>query len=510
MNYDYSNATDKQLAPVIEAREQDWRCGAVVYQVLVDRFAPSADLDAKRHLYPAPKTLHPWNEVPKQGQYLEEQGVWSHEIEFWGGDLASLEGKLDYIRELGMDVLYLNPITEAYTNHKYDALNYRNISPEYGTRQDLEALTEAVHEQGMKIMLDGVFNHMGQNSPLFQEAQSPDSARHDWFVFSDQYPVGYRSWFNAVNLPELNLENEAVQDDLWRQPDSVIQGYLQQGIDGWRLDVAHDIGFNLLEEITQSAHRCNPQSLVVGEAWCYPQQWFPSLDGIMNFTARELFWRLCQGDMSAALAGRNLQQMVEDAGIDNLLKSWLILDNHDTPRLTDMLPELWQRKLAMVLHLTFPGSPNIYYGTELGMTGGDDPEMRAPMRWDLVSDDNTWYGWMKQMLQLRKTERALRVGNWRLVHSEHFLAYERYTDRIEDSVIVVVNPTGEEHEEYLMIPDSKVMPVGGMIELLGQDVELPEARAAVIKVKLPAHGFTLFKPNTAEYGAGYTNYKRVK
>jgi len=300
MEYDYSTATDARLAPVIEAREQDWRYGAVVYQVLVDRFAPCADLDAKRHLYPAPKTLHPWNEIPRKGSYLENEGLWSHEIQFWGGDLQSLVGKLAYIRDLDVDVLYLNPITEAYTNHKYDTLNYRNISAEFGTLEDLDSLIRAVHEQGMKIMLDGVFNHMGQNSALFQDARSPDSERHDWFIFDDKYPAGHRSWFNAVNLPELNLENEAVQNELWRRPDSVIQSYLQRGIDGWRLDVAHDIGFVLLEDLTRCAHQFKPDTLIVGEAWCYPQDWFPSLDGIMNFTVRQLLWSLCLGPPAAA------------------------------------------------------------------------------------------------------------------------------------------------------------------------------------------------------------------
>ena len=147
----YANGFDQALAGVFEARERDWRDGAVVYQVYVDRFAPPADLEAKRALYPAPKKLHLWTDLPTHGRYLPEAKVWSHEIDFWGGDLQSLRGKLDYIQGLGADVVYLNPIDLAYTNHKYDTLDYREVSPEYGTRDDARALARDVHARGMKI-----------------------------------------------------------------------------------------------------------------------------------------------------------------------------------------------------------------------------------------------------------------------------------------------------------------------------------------------------------------------
>ena len=149
----YANRFDRAVAGIYEAREADWRNGAVVYQVLVDRFAPSADLAAKQHLYPAPKRLRSWDEVPAKGKYLKDHKLWSHEIDFWGGDLASTAARLDYVVELGADVLYLNPICLAYTNHKYDALDYLDISPEYGTREDVKRLAEDLHARGLKLVL---------------------------------------------------------------------------------------------------------------------------------------------------------------------------------------------------------------------------------------------------------------------------------------------------------------------------------------------------------------------
>jgi cyclomaltodextrinase len=182
-------------AGTFEERERDWRNGAVVYQVLVDRFAPAANLEAKRALYPAPKVLRRWEEEPRAGAYVEAAKVWSHEIDFWGGDLQSLRTRLGYVQGLGADVLYLNPIHLGYTNHKYDSLDFQAVSPEYGTRADVKALAADVHARGMKLVLDGVFNHMGRNSPAFVQAQADAKAStRDWFVFGPQFPGGARTW----------------------------------------------------------------------------------------------------------------------------------------------------------------------------------------------------------------------------------------------------------------------------------------------------------------------------
>jgi len=500
------------VATEFEIRERDWRNGALVYQVLVDRFAPAADLQAKHHLYPPPKQIRPWEEVPKSGTYLEEAGVWSHEIEFWGGDLSSLRGKLDYINDLGMDVLYLNPIHSGFTNHKYDSLDFKSVSPEFGSRKDVRRLAAVVHKMDMKLVLDGVFNHMGRNSDKFQKASdNPKSRYRDWFYFGDQYPEGARVWAQARNLPELNLENEEVRDHIYADRDSVVQKYLRQGVDGWRLDVAYDIGYQFLNELTQAAHSAKPGSLVVGEIWNYPAGWFPSLDGVMNFTAREIIWQLCLGNLEPKIAGEMLTRMISDAGIEPMLKSWMVLDNHDTPRLKNMLPEPWQQQLAQVLQFTLPGSPNLYYGVELGMSGGDDPEMRAPMRWDLVNDSNKTLAWTRKLIELRRQQRALRVGNFSLVTSTNLLAFERYTDRVEDTVIVVINPADKDVSESVMIANSSLMNWTTMTDVLntnGADNQTIFIKSSMMHLNVAARSFLVLKPDVQPKG-GYTPYKRI-
>jgi cyclomaltodextrinase / maltogenic alpha-amylase / neopullulanase len=502
------NPSDEALAGTFERREADWRNGAIVYQVLVDRFAPSAQLEAKCALYPAPKTLHPWSESPTRGVYLERERLWSHEIQFWGGDLASTRSRLDHVQALGADVLYLNPIHLAYTNHKYDAFDYQAVSPEFGTREDVKALAADVHARGMKLVLDGVFNHMGRNAPIFQDAlANARSTWRDWFYVGPQYTSGARLWWLAENLPELNLENPAVREHVWGGRDSVVRSYLRDGVDGWRLDVAVDIGFQWLDALTQAAHAEKPGSLVVGEIANYPREWFPAVDGVMNFTLRALLLRLAAGKLAAPLALRMVEQMVADCGTENLLKSWLMLDNHDTARLAHELPQEGPRRLAQVLQFTLPGAPNLYYGSEVGMSGGDDPEMRAPMRWDLVRDDNPTLAWTKRLVALRKAHRALRVGDFRSVVSERLFAFERHTDRALDTVIVLANPTAATVSETVMLRNAKLMNNWAMTDLLGG--EPVQITTGLLDVTLPPHGVKLLVPQ-ASPGGGYSAYKRVQ
>ena len=506
----YANDSDRARAGVYEAREADWRNGAIVYQVLLDRFAPSEHLDAKRDLYGPPKRLRAWNEVPTRGTYLPDFRVWSHEVDFWGGDLQSLRGKLDYIQGMGADVVYLNPIHLAWTNHKYDALDYKAISPEFGDAKDFDALVQDVHGKGMKLVLDGVFNHMGRNSKYFREAESdPKSPYRDWFVWGPQYPGGARIWMDAENLVELNLENPAVRAYVWGDKDSVVQGYLGRGVDGWRLDVAYDIAFAYLGELTRAAHTRKPGSLVVGEIANYPKEWFPHVDGVMGFTLREILIRTARGEIDSATGLRMVNRLIGDAGIEPMLKSWLMMDNHDTRRIATEIPVPEQRRLAQLLQFTLPGSPNIYYGTELGMVGGGDPEMRAPMRWDLVRDDNASLQWMKQLIALRKGHRALRVGDYRSLESRDLFAFERYTDRIQDAVLVLANPSAKPVEEIVLLPDSKFMNMSRLLNLLSPDAAPVPVVSGTISVKLAPNSVLVLAPDMAAK-AGYTPYKRVQ
>jgi cyclomaltodextrinase len=506
----WASRHDRVRAAELRAREADWRNGPIVYQVIVDRFAPSPDLEARKHLYPAPKRLHSWDETPTRGRFLEEVQVWSHEIDFWGGTLASLMGRLDYIDDLGADVLYLNPIHQAYTNHKYDAQDFFAVSPEYGSREDVQALATACHERGMKLVLDGVFNHMGRTAPWFVEAmQDPQSPYRDWFYIGDEYKFGYRGWYDVANLPELRHENPAVRDRLWNDPDSAVQGYLRDGVDGWRLDVAFDLGFVYLSELTEAAHRAKAGSLVVGEIWNYPDEWSPAVDAAMNFYTGHVLLELAQQRVSGAQAGRLLATMIDDLGLENALKAWIVLDNHDTPRLRTRLPDARQRRIAQVLQFTLPGAPNVYYGVELGMAGGGDPEQRGPMRWDLVAEDNAELAWMKQLIELRRAQRALRIGDFRLLPTERALAFMRRTDRVAETAIILVNAADEPVTEVVPVPEAKLMNWTGLQDAFS--AARSNIDTGTLRVTIPPRTARVFLPVLEqERGMEYSPFKRVQ
>jgi glycosidase len=506
----FANAADLKLAPKIAAREADWRIGPLVYQVLPDRFAPSAKLEDKRHLYAAPRVLRSWNENPTRGTRNDAIGLWSHEMDFWGGDIASLHSKLDYIEGLGVDVLYLNPIHQAYTNHKYDAQDYFKVSPEFGTRDEVKLLAADLHKRDMRLVLDGVFNHMGRTSPMFQDAlKNSASPWRSWYFIDKKYKLGYRAWWDVANLPDVNWENAAVRARLFGDDDSVVQGWLKDGIDGWRLDVAYDIGFRHLSELTAAAHKAKPGSLVLGEVYNYPSDWVNGpMDGILNITASELIYQMATGQMSARHAGDISERLVQDTDYEGLLRSWITLDNHDKPRLASWLPKAEERRFAQILQFTMPGAPNLYYGVELGLTGPEDPSNRGPMRWELARDDNPEFAFVKKLTQLRRNARALRVGEFRRLDAENVFAFSRYTDRVEDFVAVIANPTDKPVSDFIMTRDSKLV----NNEILKDALSGTEVRLAAgsIRITVPAKTVMVFRPVMNQSNREYDAYKRVQ
>ena len=505
-SYHMSDA-DRAIEPILEAREADWRCGAIVYQVFVDRYAPAADLDAKRVLYKSPRVLKKWSDQPQRGKKVKKYGVWSHEIEFWGGDLESLRSKLDHIQELGVGVVYLNPIHEAWTNHKYDALDWFGVSPEYGTRDDVIALASDLESRGMKLMLDGVFNHMGLRSPIFQEAlDDPKSEYRKWFDIDEQYQHGYRAWYNAPNLPEVRMEAPSLQARLWGDADSVVQGYLRDGVDGWRLDVAYDYGLKLLSDLTEAAHEAKAGSWIVGEVWNYPEQWCGAMDGVMNMYARRLIIEYINGKIEGGRLGRMFEHMIEDATLECMLRSWLVLDNHDTPRLKTMFPREADRRMAQALQFTLPGAPVIYYGVEAGMTGEQDPTMRGPMDWEAIEQGNPEMDRLLELMEMRRSQRALRIGEFRLLESEKLLAFQRRTNKAMETVTVVANASGLAVTELISLRDPKFMNAMPLRDVLSG--EAIYAHTGTIEVTVPARSVMVFVP-TDEGEGEYSPYKRM-
>lgn len=490
----------------MQARDADWRIGPVVYQVFVDRFAPSANLEAKKHLYDKPRRLMPWTTEPVGGTNLPDVGVWSHELDFWGGDIPSLRYKLDHVASLA-DVLYLNPIHEALTNHKYDATDWGKVDPAFGTEADFKGLAADVHAKKMHLMLDGVFNHLGRANPIFQEAlTNKASARRDWFLFGSEYPSGYRAWAGVPNLPEVKLENKAARDYLWNDDKSIVAKWLDAGADGWRLDVAHEIGLDYLKELTDAAHRHQKGSLIIGEVWNYPSRWTDAMDGLLSVFMGRLILGISSGQLTPRQAGVSLDQLVADCGIEPTLRSWIVLGNHDTPRLATALPNELQRHFAQALQFTIPGAPVIYYGDEVAMTGADDPRQRGPMKWERVVDANKDLAWTKKLTEMRRKVRALRIGDYRSLVTDQLLGFMRTTERPLELAIVVANPSSKAIEETMVIPDPTLMGYTLMRDRLSEYTV--RIQAGTLRVAVPPNTVRVLTIDDEAIGRG--QYKRMK
>ena len=508
MKLSYYHNKKLELQKRFVVREQDWRMGGIVYQVFVDRFAPSFNLERKNHLYAAPRTLQAWHTLPTAGKRDLSTPYYAHELAFWGGDLSSLIDKLDYIKSLGMTTLYLNPIFEALTNHKYDTYDYETISKEYGTLNDLKQLIDRVHQVNMKIMLDGVFNHMAIGSPMFQEAfKNSQSPYRHWFDFNPEYPKGYRLWSGVPSLPELNLKNPEVRDYLFNSSESIVQRYLRLGIDGWRLDTAIELGYDYLHELTEAAHSVNKNTVVIGELLQYPKDWSPAMDGIMQLALRDLILEFVEHKISGHMMGIHLQKWVENTHIETMLKSWILLENHDMIRIRSRLKDDAMYRLAKTLQFTLPGTVNIYQGEECGMEGEGDPYNRAPMRWDLVSDHNPYLQLHRQWIQLRQQERALRIGDFEALDTEHVFAFLRTTDVIKETILIVINATEHDIEETLIIPNGTLKSHLGWKNLLDEKMII-QSNHAFLTIKIKKQSSLVLKPIIIVKD-GYSAYKNI-
>ncbi len=391
----------------------DWFPGGVMYQIFPDRFAKSGQ-------YPigAQKVLRRWGEQPYYrpnafGQVLNN--------DFFGGNLNGIREKLGYLKELGVTVLYLNPIFEAFSNHRYDTGDYLKIDGLLGTVGDFDALVREAGELGIKIILDGVFNHTGADSryfnlygryPTLGAYQSTDSPYADWYTFHP-FPDQYDCWWGIRILPAVNEQSESYREFLFGE-DGVLRTWLRHGIGGWRLDVADELPDFFLKELRHAVKSETPDALILGEVWedasnkiAYDvrREYFQGseLDSVMNYPLKNAIIAFLTSGNTSPLR-ETMRMLIDNYPPASLHSSMNILGTHDTVRIltvlggkqcatkdematTHLSAEERMRarellKMAAVLQFTLPGVPCIYYGDENGMEGYADPFCRACYDWE--------------------------------------------------------------------------------------------------------------------------------
>lgn len=447
----------------------EWVKDAVFYQIFPDRFAKSERMSASGMQFES------WDSSPTP-------------YGFKGGDLYGVAEHLDYLQDLGITALFLNPIFSSASNHRYHTYDYYQVDPLLGGNDALRELVDEVHRRGMRIILDGVFNHASRGFWQFHHVLETGEASpyKDWFYFDRDrlqgrrhwgaYPthqefdairnegslkaIGYQGWWNLPALPKFNTNTPPVREFLL----GIAEHWIRFGIDGWRLDVPGEIDDDSFwQEFRRRIRAINPEAYSVGEIWHEAQRWLQGdqFDASMNYlvTAACLSYfggshlDIAGSENAGGLRGR-LRPMDAPAfanEIDRLLGLYPsehnyvqlnLLDSHDMPRfLTCVRGDKAALRLALLFTHTFPGAPCIYYGDEIGLDGGHDPDCRKSFPWDESRWDQDLLAYTKGLIQLRKAHSALRRGSFeRLAAADGCYAFGR---RLDDERIIVAFNAGE-------------------------------------------------------------------
>ena len=434
----------------------EWFKGGVMYQIFPDRFAKGSMSDISI----TPDIIgrirrDDWGGEPSYKPNAEGKVL---NNDFFGGNFKGVEEKLSYLKDLGITVLYFNPIFEAASNHRYDTSDYMKIDPFLGTKADFEHLVEAAKNQGIRVILDGVFNHTGDDSVYFNKYgkypsvgayQSKDSPYYSWYDF-EEYPDKYRSWWGIDILPETNEASPAYQEFIFGE-DGVLKTWLKSGIGGYRLDVADELPDFFLKKLRKSVKSSKKDAIIIGEVWedasdkvAYSERrkYFQGfeLDSVMNYPWKDgIVEYIKTGNVERF--SRVIRSIIDHYPKQSLDALMNVLGTHDTARILTVLggiycknkdemaqetaylsPKMKEKaikmlKMATILQFTLPGVPCIYYGDENGMEGHIDPFCRKCFDWENLNEDLIFH--YKQLSRIRAKYRDLfAYGTWTEVFAE--------------------------------------------------------------------------------------------
>ena len=453
--------------------------GKVFYQIFPDRFCEGIEnkpMPFPDRLYQADKHAEPFWQPNETGGHLNE--------DYFGGDLEGIRIKLPYLREMGVDYLYLNPIFEAHSNHRYNTADYLNVDPLLGTNEEFEVLCREAAKYGIGIVLDGVFSHTGSDSRYFNREgrygeggayRDPNSPYRSWYDFDPKYKGGYRSWWGFETLPEVNEETPSFVEFITGEG-GVIDTWLRRGAAGFRLDVADELPDDFIAEIRSAMDQEKPDSFLLGEVWedgsnkiAYSQRRRYLLgsetNGLMNYPFRTaaLDW-LRGGD--AAVFRDTMEVIREHYPRPAFYSALNILGTHDTPRILTLLgaedvpdtkdgraayrlsPAQRQKgqarlRVGEMLLYCFPGSPTVYYGDEAGMEGFEDPLNRGTYPWG--REDQELLAFFRQLGQLRRERLSMQEGDLTYLHARGGVLVLRR--QLGDEITVAALNAGEDAAE---------------------------------------------------------------
>ena len=448
--------------------------GKVFYQIFPDRFCEGVEnkpMPFPDRLYQADKHAEPFWQPNEVGGHLNE--------DYFGGDLKGIQMKLPYLREMGVDYLYLNPIFEAHSNHRYNTADYLNVDPLLGTNEDFEALCAEARKYGIGIVLDGVFSHTGSDSRYFNREgrygeggayRDPNSPYRSWYDFDSKYKGGYRSWWGFETLPEVNEETPSYVEFITGEG-GVIDTWLRRGAAGFRLDVADELPDEFIEKVRTAVKRVGPDKFLLGEVWEDATTKFgfdkrrtyllgKGLDSVMNYPFKNaVLGFVCGQDAGQTMT--DILSICEHYPAPALDTALNFLSTHDTERgITAIAGEpangrdrYWQSKrmipgdriddalrrvlLAYAMLYTLPGVPCVYYGDEIGMQGYRDPFNRAYFDWN--STERRLRVPLTNLARLRRSCDAFDGGSMELVEASADVLHYRRVGKEQTAEIILNN-----------------------------------------------------------------------
>ncbi|MEG2295951.1 MAG: glycoside hydrolase family 13 protein, partial [Oscillospiraceae bacterium] len=417
--FPFINETDLHVVP-------QWAKSAIFYQIFPERFCNG---DASRN----PSNICNWNDKPKSDS-------------FYGGDLQGIIQNLDYIKDLGITAVYLTPIFISPTNHKYDTIDYMEIDPSFGSKEDLKILVTKLHQMNIKIVFDAVFNHSGSDFFAWKDVvkHGRNSKYAPWYhLLEDSVktnPINYRAFAFCTNMPKLNTYNPEVRAYLLEVAKYWITEF---DIDGWRLDVSDEIDHDFWRIFRKVVKSAKSDAIIIGENWHDSFAWLQGdqFDSVMNyaitntcinFFAEDALTSMKFAQRIASILMRNTKQ------VNEVMLN--LLDSHDTARfLTLCKGDKNRAKNAITFILTFLGIPCIYYGSEIGIEGGGDPDCRRTFNWNQSSWDMDLLSYYKKLISIRKNNDLFTSGDFHITAVEDMVIMERKNK--DEMIICVINNT---------------------------------------------------------------------
>ena len=507
------------------AKTPDWFKHSVMYQIFPDRFCRKGDrlVEKKGAVYHAG-----WQDKPFYYKDVDTREIVAYD--FFGGNLAGIREKLPYLQDLGISVIYLNPIFESASNHRYDTGDYHKVDPILGTNEELKELCAEARALGIRIILDGVFSHTGADSRYFNKYdtyktkgayQSKESPYYDWYSFHE-YPDSYESWWGFNTLPNVKEENSSYMKFIITNEDSVLKYWMKQGISGWRLDVVDELPEKFTQGFYRELKKVDEDAVMLGEVWedasnksAYgvSREYLcgQELDSAMNYPFRQAVLDFLLGSADAVQVSRRLRSLWENYPKHNFYAMMNLIGSHDRERILTLLGEapspegvpairqaaykldgerlhkgLLRTKLAVLWQMTFPGVPSVYYGDEIALQGYRDPYSRGTYDWE--NGDRELRQWTRRLIHLRNQHTALQTGKILSVYAKgDVFGYARVIDEEKDVFgakadnevfIVLMNRSREARQVSLDVRD---LAAGVMADALGgrPDIKILRGRMDV-------------------------------